>query len=369
MKRIVLALLLLLVTVSLAAADTIYLRDGRTVRGTLLGFINGRFAVRLYNPRSTISGNTTASGGEIQYFRPSEVDRIEIDGRSLDDLRFETRTVQVILGPNWIDSGIDVRRNERVQIRASGTILAGRARITPDGLRSSDPGSPLPQSPEGMLIGVIGNDYNSPIIEIGSSREFVADLDGRLYLTANRGSYTDARGAFAAEIRRERDLDSDDAENIFDRRRDRTGTVRPRRPQGETGPPIPREVTIEVPGISRGVDTGLDVRVGDQLTFTTTGRIIAGRRIGEVGPEGGRTSGFGAIIGTRPVPTAGPGALVGFIRLTNGQSSQPFLIGSQLSLTANAAGRLFAAVNDDDYSDNGGSFSVRIRHQAMGSVP
>lgn len=361
MRRIVVVLILLLVTANLAIADTIYLRDGRTVRGTLLGFINGRFVVRLASPRTQTSGVTTAEE-EIQYFRPNEVERIEIEGRSLDELRFETRTIEVTLGPNWIDSGVDLRRSERVQIRASGTILAGRSRITPDGLRSTDPAAPAPRAPEGMLIGVVGNEINSPIIEIGSSREFVADRDGRLYLTANRASYTDARGFFTGEIRRERNLAADDG-NIFERRRDRTGAVRPRRPRIESEPTAPREVTIEVPGTSRGVDTGLDVRVGDQLVFTASGSVVAGRRIGEVGPEGGRTSGFGSIIGTRPVPTAGPGALIGFIRVASGQSSQAFLIGNQLSFTANADGRLFVAINDDDYSDNGGSFTVRIRGQ------
>jgi hypothetical protein len=364
MRKIILALLMVLLTSSFATADTIYLRDGRTVRGTLLGFINGRFAVRVYDPR-TISDTTARDEGDIVYFRPSEVDRIEIDGRSLDDVRFESRTVQVSLEPNWVDTGVDLRRNERVQIKASGTILAGRTRITPDGLRSTDPTSPLPRSPEGLLIGVIGNDFNAPVMEIGSSREFVVEREGRLYLTANRGTYTDARGAFTVQVRRERSLASDEG-TVFDRRRDRPGTVRPRRPRGETLPPALREVTIELPGTSRGVDTSIDVRVGDQLTFTTTGRVIAGRRIGEVGPEGGRTGGFGAIIGTRPVPAAGPGALIGYIRLNNGQTAQPFLIGSQLSFTANAEGRLFLAINDDDYSDNGGSFSVRISYQSSG---
>ena len=365
MKKLALALVMVLLTVSFAAADTIYLRDGRAVQGTLIGFINGRFAIRVGLPRSTTTGVSAATGaGEILYFRPNEVDRVELDGRSLDDLRFDIRTVEVTLGPNWIDTGVDVRRNERLQIRASGTILAGRTRITPDGLRQTDPTAPLPRASEGMLIGVIGNDFNSPIIEIGSSREFVADQDGRLYLTANRGSYTDARGSFTVEIRRERDLTADD-DNVFDRRRDRTGTVRPRRPR--VGASVPRELEVEVPGTSRGVDTGIDVRVGDQLTFTASGRVIAGRRIGEVGPEGGRTSGFGSIIGTRPVPTVGPGALIGFIRMADGQISQPFMIGGQLTFTANADGRLVLAINDDDYSDNGGAFKVRIRYAITGN--
>jgi hypothetical protein len=60
------------------------------------------------------------------------------------------------------------------------------------------------------------------------------------------------------------------------------------------------------------------------------------------------------------VPTAGVGALIGYIRLTNGQLTQPFVVGSQQTLTAPVDGRLFLLVNDDNYSDNSGSFRVRI---------
>ena len=120
----------------------------------------------------------------------------------LDDTRFETSTVQVTLESNWIDTGINLRRGQRVQISASGVITAGRTRITPDGLRSTDPTSPLPNAAEGMLIGAVGDD-RAPIMELGSTREFTADRDGRLYLTANRGSYADARGSFSVEIKHE----------------------------------------------------------------------------------------------------------------------------------------------------------------------
>src|SRR5256885_11830293 len=51
-----------------------------------------------------------------------------------------------------------------------------------------------------------------------------------------------------------------------------------------------------------------------------------------------------------PVPNAGVGALIGYIRLSNGQVTQPFLIGSQQSFSAQADGRLFLAINDDNYS-------------------
>lgn len=399
MRRLMLVLMFVILAAPHAAADTVYLRDGRTVRGTVLGFIGGRFAVRVSttdaartSPSST-SGTRSDEGGEVQFIRPRDIERVEIDGRSLDEARFQTRTVDVALGPNWIDSGVDVRRGERVQIRASGTIVAGRTRITPDGLRSTDPTAPVPRAAEGVLIGAIGNDPNGPIMELGSGREFVADRDGRLYLTSNRGTYTDARGAFTVQVRSELNFDALRRDNtVANRNRDRSdqdaeddlifgGDTRndpaPTRPRGTGGGqttdpfgnrPVddrntqrtPREVSVNVPGNAQGIDTGIDLRAGDQVTITATGTIVAGQRAGAVSPSGGRG---GFIANPRyPLPTAGVGALVGVIRTTQGQQTDAFLVGSQLIFTSQVDGRLILLVNDDNYSDNSGQFSVRIRY-------
>src|SRR5256886_10357143 len=366
MKKILLALIIIIAAVSLAAADTIYLRDGRTIRGTLLGFVNGRFVVRVEPRYSTTNpdSNVTRSrnnDGDIQYFRPEEVDRIEIEGRTIDEARTETRSVQVTLDSNWTDSGVYLRRGERVQVSATGVITVGRSRISPDGLRSNDPTSPLPNASEGELIGAIGRDPSAPIVELGSNREFTADRNGRLFLTANRGSFADARGAFTVQIRRQRDLNTRDTEEdrgdtgIRSRGQD-NGDRNRDRDRGR----IPREITINVPGTSRGTDAGIDVRSGDQITISATGTITAGRRVGDVGPDGARSTGIG--INVRPLPTAGVGALIAYIRMPNGQLSQAYLIGSNLTTTVPIDGRLILAINDDDYSDNAGSFSVSIRH-------
>ena len=393
MRKIILALLITITAATLAAADTIYLRDGRTVRGTVLGFTSGRFAVRLtaaVAPPTTMQTGTQSANasriageiGDIVFIRTREIDRVEIDGRSLDEARYLTRTVQVELGPNWIDTGIDLRRGERVQVNATGTIVAGRTRITPGGLRSVDPNAPLPRAAEGVLIGAVGNDPNSPIIEIGINREFIADNDGRLYLTSNRSSYTDARGAFNAQIRREINFGqrggnrrNDNARNDEEEFDDLFGTgggtstnpapARRRVGRGnqfpsDTGTETPSELTVSVPGNSRGTDTGIDLRSGDNVIITATGSVTAGRRAGVVSPDGGRATGFGSIAGTYPVPTVGVGALIGYIRLPNGQPSQPFALGSQRTFTVQSGGRLFLLINDDNYNDNSGSFEVRI---------
>src|SRR5712691_2472032 len=373
MRKIILALTIVLVAASFAVADTIYLRDGRTIHGTLLGFINGRFVVRVEPRYTTLPSATTdpnvarrrANEGEIQYFRPEEVDRIEIDGRALDDARFETRSVQVTLESNWIDSGIDIRQGELVRVNASGIIIIdGRTRIGPDGLRRTDPVSPLPNAPEGELIAAIGDDRNAPILELGSSKEFTADRDGRLYLTANRGSYAGARGAFTVQIRGERDLNAlDNPDNRFPRNpAGGRGRSRDRQPIDQIDRTRRPEVTINVPGTSRGTDTGIDVRAGDPIYFTASGIVTAGPRVGQVGPDGATATGFGSLMNARPLPSAGVGALIGYTRTSTGQTSAPFLIGSQLAGTVPTDGRLILLINDDNYNDNSGSFSVRIRY-------
>src|SRR5256886_12039268 len=103
MRKIILAVMIVMAAASFAVADTIYLRDGRTIQGTLLGFINGRFVVRVEPRYSTLPDETRdpniarsrTNQGDIQYFRPEEVDRIEIEGRSIEDTRYQTRNVQV----------------------------------------------------------------------------------------------------------------------------------------------------------------------------------------------------------------------------------------------------------------------------------
>jgi len=390
MKKLLLALLITLLTVSAAAADTVYLRGGTALSGTVLGYINGRFAIRLTtgatlpvtannrNPGATVA-TRTVNAGEVVFLRPREIERIEIDGRSLDEARYQTRTVDVSLSANWIDTGVDLRRGERVKVDATGTIYANRSRITPAGLNTTDPNAPLPRAPEGALIGVVGNDNDATVVEIGAGSEFVADRDGRLYLTVNRGNYTDARGTYNVRIRKELDLTAmartaddrnDGAYDPFGVTADSgAGQTRSRVPGGGVRNPNRDnrrnrilERVVEVPGnAARGADTGIDLQMGDQVTISATGNVTAGRRAGVVSPDGGRV-GAGAVFGasTYPLPTSGVGALIGIFLQSNGQQSQPFLIGSQQTFTAPMDGRLILLVNDDNYTDNSGSFSARI---------
>jgi hypothetical protein len=159
------------------------------------------------------------------------------------------------------------------------------------------------------------------------------------------------------QIKRERSLTARDTAEDRDtgiRSRDRGGDRYGDRNRDQ------RDTTVEVPGNSRGTDTRLDVRAGEPITISATGTIVAGNRVGQVGPDGAASTGLG--INARPVPSAGVGALIAYIRMANGQLSQPYLIGSNLTTSVPMDGRLILAVNDDNYNDNSGSFSVRIRY-------
>lgn len=374
MRRGLYVFLLLVASCSVALADTVFLRNGSTVRGTVLGFINGRFVVRV------------TDGGEIRYYAPREVERIEIEGRSLDEARFETRSVEVNLAPNWNDTGVDVRRGQNVSVSATGTIVVGRSRLTPNGLRGvTDPTAPLPSAPEGLLIGAISNDPNAPIVEIGQARVFAADRDGRLYLTVNRGSFNDARGSYTARVRAERALlvpvnprnrsnrntqtsPTEGEDDLFGdphpRRSTEPAATRPRTPSGRSSTSSAnsvRELTVEVAGNSRGTETGVELRRGDRVTIMASGSVVTGRRAGMVSPDGGRV-GFGSIVGTYPLPNAGTGALIGTIRTTDGQLQGPFLVGKNLTFESPVDGSLILFVNDDNYDDNSGSFNAVVRY-------
>src|SRR5947209_4757374 len=99
MRKIILAFLIVIMSAALAAADTIYLRNGQTVHGTVLGFVSGRFAVKLSAPINTqITAQNNSQGnsnvtriagdvGDVVFIRPRDVDRVEIEGRPIDEAR------------------------------------------------------------------------------------------------------------------------------------------------------------------------------------------------------------------------------------------------------------------------------------------
>jgi hypothetical protein len=101
----------------------------------------------------------------------------------------------------WTDSGVMVRKGQRLRISASGRISLGQGRFsTPTGLpRVTDTEKLMRDEPTGALIAVVGDD-NDEFIFIGSGREFFATRDGRLFLGVNEGKLDDNTGTYDALI-------------------------------------------------------------------------------------------------------------------------------------------------------------------------
>ena len=101
----------------------------------------------------------------------------------------------------WTDSGLMVRKGQRLRISATGRVSLGEGRFsTPTGLpRVVDTEKLMRNEPTGELIAVIGDD-NDEFIAIGANREFYAPRDGRLFLGVNEGKLEDNTGSYDALI-------------------------------------------------------------------------------------------------------------------------------------------------------------------------
>jgi hypothetical protein len=135
-----------------------------------------------------------------------------------------------------------------------------------------------------------------------------------------------------------------------------------------------RAVTVQVDATQPWTDTGLSVNQGDRVSFQASGQIrVSGRDTAT--PDGSR-----ATVASRtrqgnqgnrenrdsydryPIPGAPVGALVG--RIGN---SEPFGIGTQKQpLVMPESGRLMLGVNDNNVSDNSGTFTVVVSGGQVG---
>jgi hypothetical protein len=102
--------------------------------------------------------------------------------------------------------------------------------------------------------------------------------------------------------------------------------------------------------------TGISVRTGDFVTFSSSGEVrIGGEGNPTAGPNGVNT---GARAPDAPVPTAPAGALIG--RVGNGTA---FAIGTQNRVQMPDSGQLFLGVNDGHLQDNEGAFQVQVARE------
>ena len=239
--RLLLSVSLLLSLVTPLLADTIRLKDGSVIRGQVIGFKDQQFTI-------LIGGNARGRRGQTTVY-VEDVESIEFDSTpgsatATDDgsmarnnpppINNNSRntsseppvneprsepvsssapptffTIKVAVRADssnngWTNSGLVVRKGQRLRISASGRVSLGRGRFSmPGGLAGLNDNDKLMRNEStGALIAVIGDD-NDEFILIGSRREFVAQRDGVLFLGVNEGDLTDNTGSYDIVIEAE----------------------------------------------------------------------------------------------------------------------------------------------------------------------
>ena len=237
--RLLRAATLLLSTAVPLLADTIRLKDGSVIRGQVIGFKDQQFTI-------LIGGSARGRRGQTTVY-VEDVESIEFDANTSGAGSTDEMTAQnnpPVMRPNtqpdynagsnprtidpqpnsapltfftikvgvradsanngWTNSGLVVRKGQRLRISASGRVSLGRGRFsTPGGLTgTSDQDKLMRNEATGALIAVIGDD-NDDFILIGPRREFVAQRDGVLFLGVNEGDLADNTGTYDIVIEAE----------------------------------------------------------------------------------------------------------------------------------------------------------------------
>jgi hypothetical protein len=118
-------------------------------------------------------------------------------------------------------------------------------------------------------------------------------------------------------------------------------------------PAVPGAITVAAN--QPWTSTGISVRKGQRITFTTTGEVQLSDDGNDIATASGAKS--ARYAANAPMRNVLAGALIGRI----GTNGQPFAIGDNATITAPAAGILYLGVNDDGFADNRGNFQVVVR--------
>ena len=114
-----------------------------------------------------------------------------------------------------------------------------------------------------------------------------------------------------------------------------------------------RERQIVVDAREPWTDTGIDVRAGQQIYFSSQGETRWGRDRRD-GADGERNS---PLNPNRPLPDRPAAALIGRI---GGRNEYFFIGGDSGPFRARDSGRLYLGINDDVLTDNSGNLRVTV---------
>jgi hypothetical protein len=212
------------------------LKDGSVIRGQVIAFKDQQFTILIgagskgRRSRTSIyvediesiefDSATTAAAASLANEDMSSGNPEPVSQPPRSDPRPDTTTTSPSSSPTfftikvavradnanngWTNSGLVVRKGQRLRISSSGRISLGRGRFaTPMGLSTIPDNDKLMRSePTGALIAVVGDD-NDEFIRVGTRRDFVAQRDGVLFLGVNEGDLSDNTGTYDVVIEAE----------------------------------------------------------------------------------------------------------------------------------------------------------------------
>ncbi len=114
-----------------------------------------------------------------------------------------------------------------------------------------------------------------------------------------------------------------------------------------------RIMKVLLPGNRKWVDTGLDVRIGQEILFSASGSIKINKNtlVYQSGEE------YVNWNQNKPLPNQPTGAVIARV----GKNADLFYIGDDKApFQMGGAGRLFLGINDDNAADNTGQFTITI---------
>ncbi|HYA98041.1 MAG TPA: LssY C-terminal domain-containing protein, partial [Methylomirabilota bacterium] len=105
------------------------------------------------------------------------------------------------------------------------------------------------------------------------------------------------------------------------------------------------------------MDTGMEVKAGERVIISATGKLRYLDAPDENGPEG-RARGFKDLLRALPVNDAGRGALVA--RIGEADIAQPFVVRARRDFTARVTGQLALGINQAAKDSATGTYLVRV---------
>jgi len=181
-----------------ASGQLLALRSGQSQTGTLVNLVNGDTLV--WRNQAGEEQRYAIRDVARVYLKPQATAAVGTSGTASAPM--QPGEVRVMANQQWTDTGITVKKGDRVAFRATGQITFGHSAgqtAGPDGNGAMKNGSyPVAVMPVGGLIAKVGN---APAFPIGSNTQpIVMPADGRLMLGVNDNEVGDNSGYFTVTV-------------------------------------------------------------------------------------------------------------------------------------------------------------------------